>query len=258
MKNTYQDLIEQTYYFPQDGFDLREGYLYFNGVSLKHLIEQYGTPFRLTYLPKVGEQIKRAKNWFRKAMRATGYRGDYYYCYCTKCNHFKHVISKALQHDAHVETSSSFDIDLIIKLFEEGKINKSHVLVHNGYKTQDYLEKIKHLNKLGFKNSIPILDSPNELERYQGLENLSKDRDSLGHGLTTTIGLLYLTARDTAVPSDGILSKQDCRQRSFSIENVALLRRFRNQGQSLLLGGISKGAEVVRGVEKNLPISEGP
>ena len=66
MKNTYSDLIDQTYYFPQDGFDLQGGYLFFNGVSLKFLIEKYGTPFRVTYLPKIGDQIKRAKNWFKK------------------------------------------------------------------------------------------------------------------------------------------------------------------------------------------------
>ena len=40
MKNTYFDLIEQSYYFPQEGFDLREDYLTFHGVSLKYLIEK--------------------------------------------------------------------------------------------------------------------------------------------------------------------------------------------------------------------------
>jgi len=29
MKNTYFDLIEQSFYFPQDGFDLRNDYLTF-------------------------------------------------------------------------------------------------------------------------------------------------------------------------------------------------------------------------------------
>ncbi|MCR9286293.1 arginine decarboxylase [Saprospiraceae bacterium] len=167
MKNTYFDLINQTYYFPQDGFDLQDGYLFFNGVSLKYLIEQYGTPFRLTYLPKIGDQIKRANNWFNKAMRSNGYKGKYYYCYCTKCCHFQHVISEAVKHGVHLETSSSFDIDLILKLYEQGKINKSKVLVHNGYKTEDYLQKVLKMNELGFKNSIPVLDSMRELERFK-------------------------------------------------------------------------------------------
>ena len=167
MKNSYFDLIDQSYYFPQDGFDIHKGSLYFNGVSLNHLIKKYGTPFRLTYLPKIGDQIKKAKNWFNKAIKANSYRGKYYYCYCTKCCHFQHVITEALHHGVHLETSSSFDIDLILKLFEQGKIKKSTVLIHNGYKTEDYIEKILSLNKLGFKNSITILDNKRGLELYK-------------------------------------------------------------------------------------------
>ena len=170
MKNTYSDLIDQTYYFPQEGFDIKDGYLYFHGVSLQHLIEEYGTPFKLSYLPKIGDQIKKAKNLFKKAMRSNSYKGDYYYCYCTKCCHFQHVISEAIKHDVHLETSSSFDIDLILKLYEQGKINTSTVLVHNGYKTEDYIRKILKVNELGFKNSITILDSMLELKRFEALD----------------------------------------------------------------------------------------
>ncbi len=174
MKNTYSDLIEQTYYFPQEGFDIKDGYLYFHGVSLQYLIEEYGTPFKLSYLPKIGDQIKKAKNLFKKAMRSNSYKGKYYYCYCTKCCHFQHVISEAVKHDVHLETSSSFDIDLIIKLFEQGKIDTSTVLVHNGYKTEDYISKILKVNDLGFKNSIVILDSMRELERIASLDRKLK------------------------------------------------------------------------------------
>jgi len=71
MKNTYLDLIEQSYYFPQEGFDLQDGNLSFYGVSLKYLINKYGTPFRLMYLPRIGDQIKKARNLFRRAMKAT-------------------------------------------------------------------------------------------------------------------------------------------------------------------------------------------
>ncbi len=182
MKNTYFDLIDQTYYFPQEGFDLRDGYLYFHGVSIKNLIDQYGTPFRLTYLPKIGAQIKKVKNLFRRAMKANDYNGKYYYCYCTKCCHFDHVISEALNHDIHLETSSSFDIDLILKLYEKGKVTTSTVLVHNGYKTEDYLQKIIRLNDLGFKNCIVVLDSMAELER---LNELAKKTIKIGIRLAT-------------------------------------------------------------------------
>lgn len=167
MKNTYFDLIDQSYYFPQKGFDLRDGYLTFYGVSLKYLIQKYGTPFKLMYLPRIGEQIRRARNLFNRAIKKHGYNGKYYYCYCTKCCHFSHVVKAAVREGVHLETSSSFDIDLVYKLYQDGDIDNSVIVVHNGYKTQDYLQKIIKLNQDGFKNSVLVLDSKQELIRVK-------------------------------------------------------------------------------------------
>lgn len=167
MKNTYFDLIDQSYYFPQEGFDLRQGYLTFHGVSLKYLVEKYGTPFKLMYLPRIGEQIRRAKNLFNRAIKKHRYKGRYFYSYCTKCCHFSHVIKTALREEIHLETSSSFDIDLIYKLHDEGNIQKNTILIHNGYKTEEYLRKISQLNRDGFYNSILVLDSKSELLRVK-------------------------------------------------------------------------------------------
>ena len=167
MKNTYFDLIDQSFYFPQEGFDLKDGYLTFHGVSLKYLIEKYGTPFKLMYLPRIGEQIRRARNLFRRAIKKHNYQGKYYYAYCTKCCHFSHVVKSAVREGIQIETSSSFDIDLIYKLLEEGEIDKNIIIIHNGYKTEDYLKKIARLNKDGFYNSILILDSKSELKRVK-------------------------------------------------------------------------------------------
>ncbi len=169
MKNTYFDLIEQSYYFPQEGFDLRDGSLTFHGISLKYLIKKYGTPFRFIYLPKIGDQIKKARNLFNKAIKKNNYKGNYYYCYCTKCNHFSHVINEALKQNVNLETSSAYDIDLILSLFREKKIDKNRVIVHNGYKTDEYLAKILNLQEIGFKNNIIVLDSINELKRIEKL-----------------------------------------------------------------------------------------
>jgi len=166
MKNTYFDLIEQSYYFPQEGFDLRDGYLTFHGISIKYLIEKYGTPFRLIYLPRIGDQIKKARNLFNRAIKANNYEGEYHYCYCTKCCHFHHVIGTALKHKVHLETSSSFDIDLIEKLQEKGEIHKNIKFIHNGYKTDDYIEKIMKLQKGSSKNSIVVIDNRRELPRF--------------------------------------------------------------------------------------------
>ena len=133
MKNTYFDLIDQTYYFPQEGFDRRDGYLTFHGISLKYLIEKYGTPFKLIYLPRISDQIKKARNLFNRAIKKSKYKGNYYYCYCTKCCHFSHVVKKALQEDVHLETSSSFEAKISFRkrssssfsIIEASKFNSS-------------------------------------------------------------------------------------------------------------------------------------
>ena len=53
MKNKYIDLIEQTFEFPQDEFSVVDNELNFHEVPLMDVIKQYGTPLKVTYLPKI-------------------------------------------------------------------------------------------------------------------------------------------------------------------------------------------------------------
>ena len=179
MKNSYKELIEQSYYFPQEGFELKDGDLAFNGIELPKLIKKYGTPFRLTYLPKIRTQIQKARYIFETAMRKHKYKGRYDFAYCTKCCHFSHVVRTAIEENVSIETSSSFDIDLIERLFENHRINEDRPLIHNGFKTPNYLKKIKRLHKLGFTNSISVLDDTTELEALEKM----KLKDPLKIGL---------------------------------------------------------------------------
>ncbi len=195
MKNTYFDLIEQTYYFPQEGFDLRDNNLTFHGISLKHLIKKYGTPFRFIYLPKIGDQIKKSRNLFNKAIKKNNYKGKYFYCYCTKCNHFSHVVNEALKHNVNLETSSAYDIDLILNLFHDKKLDKNRIIVHNGYKTDEYLSKILNLQEIGFKNNIIVLDSKNELRRIEKLANGAKVKIGIRMAINEESQSAYYTSR---------------------------------------------------------------
>ncbi len=195
MKNTYFDLIEQSFYFPQEGFDLRDDSLTFHGISLKHLIKKYGTPFRFIYLPKIGDQIKKARNLFNKAIKKNNYKGNYFYCYCTKCNHFSHVVNEALKQNVNLETSSAYDIDLILNLYREKKIDKHRVIVHNGYKTDEYLAKILNLQEIGFKNNIIVLDSMNELTRIEKLAGGIKVKVGIRMAINEESQSSYYTSR---------------------------------------------------------------
>ncbi len=68
MNTKYFDLINQTYYFPQEEFTLDKDNLQFHNIDLMKLVERYGTPLKFTYLPQISNNINKAKNWFRKSM----------------------------------------------------------------------------------------------------------------------------------------------------------------------------------------------
>ena len=175
MKNKYIDLIEQTFDFPQDEFEVIDNELYFHKVSLMDIIKQYGTPLRISYLPKISSQIQRAKRLFNVAMAKVDYQGDYYYCYCTKSSHFSFVLEEALKNEIHIETSSAFDIPIIEDLFERGLFKKEQYIICNGFKRPMYIEYIVNLVNQGFSNTIAVLDNLFELDKYEaGLQNKMK------------------------------------------------------------------------------------
>ncbi len=168
MKNKYYDLIEQSCEFPQEEFRVEDNELYFNNIPLMSIIKQYGTPLKITYLPKISSNIQRAKKLFNVAIARADYQSDYHYCYCTKSSHFSFVLEEALQNDIHLETSSAFDLNIIEELYNEGKIDKDIFIICNGFKRPQYIENIINLVNQGFKNIIPIIDNKSELDQYDG------------------------------------------------------------------------------------------
>ena len=149
MKNKYIDLIDQTYYFPQDEFTLDGDELRFHNIDLMELVRKYGAPLKFMYLPKISENIQRAKRWFEKAIKKHKYKGAYNYCYCTKSSHFKHVMVEALKNDIHMETSSAFDINIINNLINDGLISKETHILCNGFKRDAYIDGIADLINRG-------------------------------------------------------------------------------------------------------------
>jgi len=169
MNNTYHGLVDQTFDFPQEGFEVVNDYLEFNGVNLKALIDKYGTPFKLTYLPKIGQQINKAKQMFADAMKRHRYSGKYYYCYVTKSSHFSFIVEETLKQNIHLETSYTYDLEIIKHLYKKKKVTKDVHIICNGYKTKAYTRAISRLINDGFKNVIPILDNKEEFGDYKRL-----------------------------------------------------------------------------------------
>lgn len=164
MRNKYKDLIYQTFDFPQEEFKLTKNHeLLFHDLDLKQIIEEHGTPLKITYLPKISDNITRVKDWFKDAIKKHDYKGKYFYSYCTKSSHFKHILDEALKNDIHIETSSAFDINIVEKLKEAGKITDKTYVICNGFKRDQYIDNIANLINNKHTNCIPIIDNYEEL-----------------------------------------------------------------------------------------------
>ena len=167
MKNKYIDLIEQSFEFPNEEFTLTDNELNWFNIPLMDVIKQYGTPLRIFYLPKIGQNIQRSRRMFNVAMAKAEYDGDYHYCYCTKSSHFSFVLEEALKNEINIETSSAFDIPIIEDLIARGLFNKEQYIICNGFKRPMYIEYIGNLINQGFSNTIPVLDNLFELDKYE-------------------------------------------------------------------------------------------
>ena len=167
MKTKYIDLIDQTYFFPQEEFTLRDDNLLFHGIDLMQLVEQYGSPLKFMYLPKISENISKAKQWFADAFRKYDYHGAYHYCYCTKSSHFRHVIERALDTGVYIETSSASDLSIVNVLLNEKKVKPTDWVICNGFKQQEYVDKIAELMTSKAVNVLPVLDNYVEIEQLK-------------------------------------------------------------------------------------------
>ena len=167
MKTKYIDLIDQTYFFPQEEFTLRDDNLLFHGIDLMQLVEQYGSPLKFMYLPKISENIGKAKQWFADAFRKYDYHGSYHYCYCTKSSHFRHVIERALDSGVYIETSSAYDLSIVEVLLNEKKIKAEDWVICNGFKQEGYVDKIAQLMSSKAVNVLPVLDNYVEIDQIK-------------------------------------------------------------------------------------------
>ena len=175
--HTYEYLIDQTFDFPTSEFRVENDSLIFNNIDLMPYIKKYGTPLKLSYLPKISQKIQYAKKMFNYKMLELGYHANYTYCYCTKASHFRFVIEEVLKNDVELETSSSFDIELIKRLYQNNFIKKDRYILCNGFKNLEYMNGIVELIQSGFTNCVPIIDHVGELDFY---ESKLKQRNKIG------------------------------------------------------------------------------
>ena len=85
------------------------------------------------------------------------------------------MLDEVLKHKAHLETSSAFDINIIEKLVDQGKLTNAHFIICNGFKTAAYLDNIARLRENGFEHIIPVLDHATEADELAKRTNKPLD-----------------------------------------------------------------------------------
>ena len=199
MNTKYRDLIDQTYYFPQQEFTLEGSELRFHDIDLMELVREYGAPLKFTYLPRISENIGRAKQWFADALEKSDYQASYNYCYCTKSSHFEHVLNEALKNDIHIETSAAIDMKIVESLKKKGKITDETYVICNGFKRDHYVSNIADLINTGHKNCIPIIDNYEEIDllseaidgKYQIGIRIASEEEPKFEFYTSRLGIGY-------------------------------------------------------------------
>jgi arginine decarboxylase len=228
MDNLYATLINQTFNFPQESFDVKDDELYFNDIPLMDIIKQYGTPLRISYLPKISSQIQKAKRLFNVAMAKADYKGKYVYCYCTKSSHFSFVLDEVLKNDVHIETSSAFDIQILKEQYLKKALTKDTYIICNGYKRQVYKQNICDLINDGF-NVIPVLDHLEEIDYYK--KYTKADKVNLGIRISTEEepSFMFYTSR-LGIRNSEIMNLYNEKIKTNPRFNLKLLHFFINTG----------------------------
>jgi arginine decarboxylase len=228
MDNQYSTLITQTFNFPQEDFNVRENELYFHDIPLMDIIKQYGTPLRISYLPKIGSQINKARRLFNVAMAKADYKGKYIYCYCTKSSHFSFVMDEVLKNGVHIETSSAFDLQIIKEQYEKKALGKDTYIICNGYKKPQYKQYICELINDGY-NVIPVLDHLDEIEYYRKYAKAEKVNLGIRIGTEEEPSFAFYTSR-LGIRSNEIMNLYNERIKPNPKFNLKMLHFFINTG----------------------------
>lgn len=140
---------------------IKNNYLYYKDIKLIDLVKKYNAPLEVAYTPMITEKVEYLKNLFAEKLKTCKNKFKYHYAYATKANYYSEVILTALKSVDMLETSSAYDIDIIVELYRQGRIKKGFTVICNGFKNEKYVRSIDYLLNAGI-NVIPVIENSRE------------------------------------------------------------------------------------------------
>jgi len=145
-----------------DYLSVKGDYLCLRGQKLIDWVDKFGSPLEVAFTPLIVERVNHLKGIFKKAIKKHSYPGRFFYAYATKANYYAEVVASALRATDTIETTSSYDLDIVENLYNKKIITANTAIICNGFKKGRYFEKIVALKRAGLK-IIPILESVEEV-----------------------------------------------------------------------------------------------
>ena len=153
-----------------DYLEFKGDTLYYCDINLLDLVKKYDAPLEVAYTPIITKRIKSLQELFVKKIKKYKYEGKYLYAYATKANYYSEVVMTAFNSVDMLETSSAYDINIIIRLAELDVIKPGYTVICNGFKNQEYVASLKLLLDKGI-NVIPVIENESEFNLLSNLKD---------------------------------------------------------------------------------------
>ncbi len=153
---------------------IKNNVLYYNDMNLLEMVKKNKAPLEVAYTPMIPIKVNFLKDLFAKKIKEFGYKNCYKYAYATKANYYSEVVLSALQAADILETSSSYDIGIILFLAKKKIIKPGFTVICNGFKNERYLTHIRELLKLNI-HVIPVIENERELKLLEQLKDYDID-----------------------------------------------------------------------------------
>ena len=159
-----------TQYFditPNGELMLKEGNYQYN---IHELVKKYGSPLEIVFPFIIETRARNLMDIFNAYMKLNDYKGKFFYHYPMKVNQNREFIMPIISEGANLETSSSNELWIVKRMWEQEKFNPKIRVLCNGPKTEKYLKLIEELDQKGLIIT-PIMEEERELDffkKYKG------------------------------------------------------------------------------------------
>ena len=152
---------------PNGELTLKEGNYQYN---IHELVKKYGSPLEIVFPFIIETRVRNLMDIFNAYMKLNDYKGKFFYHYPMKVNQNREYIMPIISEGANLETSSSNELWIVKRMWEQEKFNQKIRVLCNGPKTEKYLKLIEELDHKGLIIT-PIIEEERELDffkKYKG------------------------------------------------------------------------------------------